>query len=391
MTEPSIKRETVHEPVAVERYRANRQAELDGAALYHALAQAESQPRVSDVYRKMAEEEEKHALLWESKLRALGEAIPPIKPSARIRLLGWLAKRFGPQLVLPTVICMEQVDSRRYDDQAEARSAELPAAERAHARTLRIASGRRRDAPSGGGLAGDELAQLEGRHRAIGGNVLRAAVLGANDGLVSNFSLVMGVAGAELAGQTILITGIAGLLAGASSMALGEWLSIQSSRELYQRQIEIEARELQDDPEGEAQELSLIYQAKGLPPEEAQRLAARLMLDKEGALDTLVREELGVDPKELGGSAWEAAIMSFVLFAIGAIIPVAPFIFLSGMGAVAASVLASLVGLFIIGAGITLLTGRSVLFSGGRQVLFGMGAAALTFGIGRLIGVTVGA
>lgn len=385
MTKREIGMSTAPDKAARVRYRENVQAEVDGAALYHALAQAEKRPELSSVYRQLAEEEEKHARLWEEKLRAMGEKIAPARPSGRIRFLGWLAKRFGPGLVLPTIVSMEQVDSRRYDTQEDARSAALPADERTHARTLRAISGR----PGSAGLAGSEVAELEGRHRAIGGNALRAAVLGANDGLVSNFSLIMGVAGAGLASQTILITGLAGLLAGASSMALGEWLSVQSSRELYQRQIEIEARELEDDPEGEAEELSLIYQAKGVPSDQARKLADRIMLDKESALETLVREELGVDPKELGGSAWEASIASFVLFAIGAIIPAAPFIFLSGMPAVIVSVVASVLGLFVIGAGITLMTGRSLLFSGGRQVLFGMAAAALTFGIGRLIGVSL--
>jgi VIT1/CCC1 family predicted Fe2+/Mn2+ transporter len=231
--------------------------------------------------------------------------------------------------------------------------------------------------------------RLQEDPRAMGGNALRASVLGANDGLVSNLSLVMGVAGAQLTNTTILVTGIAGLLAGASSMALGEWLSVQSSRELYQRQIGIEAREIEEAPEDEEEELALIYRSKGLPEAQARELAHHLMANKESALDTLVREELGVDPKELGGSAWEAAGMSFLLFSIGAIIPVMPFMLLSGVAAVIASLALSALGLFGIGAGITLMTGRSVLFSGTRQVAFGMAAAALTFGIGRLIGVTV--
>jgi vacuolar iron transporter family protein len=235
----------------------------------------------------------------------------------------------------------------------------------------------------------DGALQAESPHRVVGGNALRAAVLGANDGLVSNLSLVMGVAGAELSNQAILITGLAGLLAGACSMALGEWLSVQSSRELYQRQISIEARELAEDPEAEEEELALIYQAKGLPLAQARELAGHLMENKQSALDTMVREELGIDPKELGGSAWQAAGVSFVLFSIGAIVPVAPFILLAGMPAVIASLAVSALALFAVGAGITVLTGRSVLYSGTRQVLFGMAAAALTFGIGRLIGVAI--
>ena len=200
----------------------------------------------------------------------------------------------------------------------------------------------------------------------------------------------MGVAGAELAASTILLTGVAGLLAGAISMALGEWLSVQSSRELYQRQIDIEESELETFPEEEQEELALIYQAKGLPPERARELAATLISDKATALDTLAREELGIDPEGLGGSAWAAAITSFLLFAAGAILPVFPYIFIGGLGAVFASAILSALGLFAIGAGITLFTGRHPVGSGLRQVAFGLVAAAVTYGLGKLVGVGLG-
>jgi VIT1/CCC1 family predicted Fe2+/Mn2+ transporter len=199
----------------------------------------------------------------------------------------------------------------------------------------------------------------------------------------------MGVAGADMSGNAILITGLAGLLAGSISMALGEWLSVQSSRELYQHQISTEKRELELAPEEEAQELALIYQAKGLKPAQANKLAKQIVADPTAALDTLAREELGIDPKDLGGSAWEAAITSFLLFAIGAIIPVSPFLFTNGVQAAVFSLIFSLLGLFILGAAITILTGRSAVVSGLRQALFGMVAAAITFGIGRLIGVSL--
>jgi VIT1/CCC1 family predicted Fe2+/Mn2+ transporter len=199
----------------------------------------------------------------------------------------------------------------------------------------------------------------------------------------------MGVAGAELSGKGILVTGIAGLLAGAGSMALGEWLSVQSSRELYESEIATEAAELAAVPEEEEEELALIYQAKGLPEEQARALARRLIANRENALDTLAREELGIDPQELGGSAWEAAVTSFVLFALGAIVPLAPFFFLTGSRAVIASLSVSAVALFLIGAGITLLTRRAVVASGLRQVVFGLAAAGLVYGIGRLIGVSL--
>jgi VIT1/CCC1 family predicted Fe2+/Mn2+ transporter len=240
------------------------------------------------------------------------------------------------------------------------------------------------------GLSGGAIAEREGRHGSFGGNALRAGVLGANDGLVSNLSLVMGVAGARIGGQGILITGLAGMLAGAISMALGEWLSVQSSRELYQRQIQLEKTELENDPEEEKEELMLIYQAKGLSAEEARHLAERLFSDPAQALDTLVREELSIDPKELGGSAWEAAGTSFLLFAIGAVLPVLPFFFVHGLTGVFWSVGISTLGLFVIGGGITLVTGKPFVISGFRQILFGLAAAAITFGIGSLVGAGLG-
>jgi VIT1/CCC1 family predicted Fe2+/Mn2+ transporter len=261
---------------------------------------------------------------------------------------------------------------------------QITAQENSHARLLRQIS-----QTSRGGMEGGLLAQFEGRHRTAGGNAMRAAVLGANDGLVSNFSLVMGVAGASMSSTSILLTGLAGLLAGAISMALGEWISVQSSRELYEKQIRIEKEEIAQSPEEEAEELALIYQARGLEEEPARQLAGQIMSNRENALSTLSREELGIDPEELGGSAWEAAITSFMLFAVGAIIPVIPYMFLSGTQAIALSALLSAVGLFVIGAAITLFTGRPVWQSGSRQVLFGIAAAAITYFIGRWIGVNV--
>jgi VIT1/CCC1 family predicted Fe2+/Mn2+ transporter len=186
-----------------------------------------------------------------------------------------------------------------------------------------------------------------------------------------------------------LITGLAGLLAGACSMAMGEWLSVQSARELSQRQLAIEADEFRAAPHEEQQELALIYEAKGLAPADARKVASEIMADEGRALETLAREELGIDPKELGGSPGEAAAMSFVLFAVGAILPVIPFLVLSDMSAVIASLGVSAAALFGIGAAITLITGRNAFYAGSRQLLFGLAAAGLTYGIGRLLGVTL--
>jgi VIT1/CCC1 family predicted Fe2+/Mn2+ transporter len=366
------------------RYAANLQGEVDSAALYKTLAQTEKNPQLAQVYQRLAAIEEAHAEYWKSHIEAIDHSVPRLRPGFRARALSWLARRFGPAFVLPTVDTLEHMDSGTYDAQPEAVAAGLPAAERSHARIIEALA-----AGSPGALSGSALARLEGRHRGMGGNALRAAVLGANDGLVSNMSLVMGVAGADLAPHAILVTGLAGLLAGACSMALGEWLSVNTARESAQRQIATEADELEQVPDEEKEELALIYQAKGLPEDLAKALAERLIANKKTALDTLVREELGIDPDELGGSPWGAAAASFALFALGAIFPVAPYFALAGGAAVIASLAASGVALFLIGAGTTLFTGREVWFSGLRQLLVGFAAAGVTFGVGKLIGVAV--
>jgi VIT1/CCC1 family predicted Fe2+/Mn2+ transporter len=371
------------EAEAVERYLENWKGEQDGAALYDAVASCESNPKLAEVYRRLAATERKHADVWADKLRSAGVTAPKFRASARTRLLAWLARRGGARFVLPSIFALEQADRDKYDTQADARAAGMPRDEHSHARLLGHIQ------RSGGGMEGAEVARLEGRHRTGGGNALRAAVLGANDGLVSNLALVMGVAGADLPGRTILITGVAGLLAGSFSMALGEWLSVQSSRELYEHQIRTEAAEIEASPEEEAEELALIYEARGMEQHESEVLARRIMTDPQGALDVMTREELGIDPSQLGGSPWVAAFTSFLLFATGAFIPVLPFLFASGSTAVGVSLALSAFGLFGLGAGITLFTARPPLRSGLRSVLFGLFAAAGTYAIGRLIGVTV--
>lgn len=368
----------------VDRYRHNRQDEIDSATVYEAMADAESQSDIATVYRRLAETEREHAAFWAEQLREVGVEPADLAPSTRARVLAWLARRFGPEFVRSSMQENEAVGGQDYASQPETAGTGLAADEHSHDRILSAIS---TTAPSG--ATGETVARLEGRHRSTSGNALRAAVLGANDGLVSNLSLVMGVAGAALESTTILITGLAGLVAGAGSMAMGEWLSVQSSRELYRRQIGIEAEELAAVPEEEAEELALIYEAKGLPRERAQEVAAQLIEDERTALDTLSREELGIDPGELGGSTWEAAGTSFVMFALGAAVPVLPYFALEGSNAVGASLLSSAGALFAIGAGITLFTGRSVRYSGLRQVGIGLGAAVLTYGVGTLIGVTL--
>ena len=356
---------------------------MDGAALYQELSKAEKNPKLSQVYANLAAVELRHAKFWESKITEAGGKIPQKKISLRTKLLGFFARRFGPEFVLPAVNVLEAADTTAYDHQEESKNTSLPRDERSHARIIQALAWERH------GMKGETLAKLEGRHRGVGGNALRAAILGANDGLVSNLSLIMGIAGAQFSNLQVFVAGLAGILAGACSMAMGEWLSVQSSRELYEKQIAIEAEELREAPEEEAKELALIYEAKGISREEAERLAGQVMKDREKALETLTREELGIDPNTLGGSAWEAAGTSFTLFALGAVIPVIPLFFFEGPSAIPACLIASSLGLFLIGSLPSLFPGRSFLFSGSRQLAIGLAAAAVTFLIGRWIGVSL--
>jgi VIT1/CCC1 family predicted Fe2+/Mn2+ transporter/rubrerythrin len=369
----------------LERYRENYLSEQEGVYLYRMLAEIESDAHLAELYRRIAAIEQRHANIWKGYLEGAGQTLPTYTPNWRIRALVWIAKHLGTGAVLSTVSSMESKAIHEYDNQSEAVNAGLPADERSHARLFGYLL-----SSTKGGIAGPLLAQFEGRHRSAGGNELRAAVLGASDGLTSNLSLVMGVAGATLAGHAVLISGLAGLLAGAFSMSIGEWISVQSARELNLHQIAIEREELKNAPDEEKEELALIYQSKGIDEKTANELATNLMQQSNTTLDTLAREELGIDPKDLGGSAWGAAITSFFLFAIGAIIPVFPFIFTSGFNAVVISLLLSVLGLFGIGAGVSLTAGSPLWKSGGRQIILGLLAAGITFGIGRLIGAAVG-
>ncbi len=367
-------------PSDIQRWKANLQGEVDGAYLYRAMAANAGDERLAQLYEQMGKAEERHGALWLERLTAAGRRTAA-RPTWRARVLGFVARRFGAGLIAPIIASQERVGQTMYDDQPEAAGTSLPADERSHARLLHTLTG---------GASGATLARFEGRHRAIGGNALRAAVLGANDGLVSNFSLVMGVAGASAGGGVVLVAGLAGLLAGSLSMALGEWLSVQSARELYANQIATEAEELKAFPAEEEEELRLIYEAKGLDSKEARQLAHRIITgDPKVALDTMAREELGIDPDELGGSAWVAAGTSFALFATGAIIPVIPFLIGSGVWAIVASAILSGTALFGLGAAITLMTGQGALISGARQLGFGFAAAVITYAIGTLLGTAI--
>lgn len=229
---------------------------------------------------------------------------------------------------------------------------------------------------------------VDGEQR-VGGRsgALRAAIFGANDGLVSNLSLIMGVAGAGVENSVVILAGVAGLLAGAFSMAAGEYISMRVQREVFERLIHLEAHEIGSDHDAELRELAELYEDKGISPELARRLAEELMRDPKVALETHAREELGLDPEQGLGSPWAAAGSSFVTFAAGAIVPLVPFWFGSGDGAVIASAALSIVALFMVGAGMSTVTGRSFLVSGLRMMALGAAAAAVTYAVGTLLHV----
>ena len=394
----------------------NLKLEQDAIVLYDALASIEKDPRRAAAFRHIADNERRHADIWASRLRDLGATVPPAtRPRARVRFIILAARLLGTRAVSDLVQALEGDEEAAYDSQETHPDIEAIAAdEREHAEIWKRLDGdgptngaRRRGSRSGSGQATavvaaaahppvargaaespEAITRGEGWHRSARSGTLRAIIFGVSDGLVSNLALVMGVAGASSDGSLILLTGIAGLLAGAFSMAAGEYISMQSQRELFERQIALERAELEAMPDEEQQELVALYMAKGFPGAEAERVAARIFEDREAALDTLVREELGLDPDELG-SPWGAAFGSFAAFAVGAAIPVIPYLFGGGTAVFVTSIVLSLVALFIVGAGVSLLTGRSTLFSGFRQLAIGAAAAAVTYAVGTVIGVGV--
>jgi VIT1/CCC1 family predicted Fe2+/Mn2+ transporter/rubrerythrin len=366
----------------VKRYRENYRGEIDGVEMYLRLARAEKNPDRSQIFRDLAETERRHVQRWADKLRENGVEPGDVRPSLRVRLICFIADRLGPRAVLPMISAMESSGYDNYMAQTEAGPA-MARDERAHSRTLSTmyAPGGERD------VAG--IARRENWHRVDTGGALRAGVFGVSDGLLSNLSLVIGVAAADPDGSVIVLTGIAGLLAGAFSMGAGEWVSVTSQRELYERQLALEQQELEEDPEEERRELALIYRAKGLGQEDADKLSARIIADKDVALETLAREELGLNPDSLG-SPWVAAFSSFAAFAAGAIIPVIPWFFGDTTTVFVISVVLGLGSMFLVGAAVSLFTGRNFVFAGLRQMLIGAGAAAITYAIGRMIGVNAG-
>ncbi len=365
-----------------QQWLENLRDERDGAALYEGLAHLEPAAQRSKSFLELAQGERRHATLWAHKLESEGIPLPADEPSARVRLLLLLARRLGIGAVMSLVQQAEATDADKYARQG-GDAAPLAREEEDHRKVLAQLSG-----PAAGGAAG-AIARRERWHRGGRAGSLRAAVFGINDGLVSNLSLLLGVAAAGAQQGALLITGFAGLLAGACSMAVGEFVSVASQRDLLARQVELERRELAEAPEEEAAELALIFQQKGLSSEQVMRTTGELLKNPEAALDTLVREELGLDPSDLG-SPWGAALSSFFTFALGAVLPIVPFLFANGWLAMAVSAGAAFAVLAGVGGLLGFLSGLSPWRAGLRMAALAALAAGITVGLGRLLGTQLG-
>jgi vacuolar iron transporter family protein len=366
---------------SVKRWRELLASERGAATLYAQIAAAETGERRS-IFEELAAVERRHAAHWEEKIRGAGETVPPPgRPSSRTRLLSTMARRFSTRAVLPLIERAERADAGVYDADPDAAPG-MAADEHGHARTIAKLIEGGRPSPS------EQIARREPWHRGDRSGALRAGVFGVSDGLVSNTALVMGVAGSGAAHTVILLAGTAGLLSGSFSMAAGEYVSMASQREMYEREIALEAQELEEKPEEEHDELVLLYRAKGLTRADSTVLADRIMADRKIALDTLTREELGLDPAKLG-SPLSAAISSLLTFAVGALVVIIPYFIGGGTAALVSSIVLAGAALVAVGAGIGVLNGRSAVRSGLRQLILGGVAALITFGIGHLIGANV--
>jgi VIT1/CCC1 family predicted Fe2+/Mn2+ transporter len=333
--------------------------EKESAWLYLQVAACEPDPAKRRLFEQLGQAAEDQALKWQAAQPGRNFSF---SPSLRSRIVASLVRRTGPRAARPVLAAMKLRGLSVY----------TAAAAPGHAMPTSVAQ------------------VGERRHRGVSGGNLRATVFGANDGLISNASLVMGVAGSGASSETLLMTGVAGLLAGALSMAAGEYVSVRSQRDMYEYQIALEKDELAEYPEEEAEELALIYHARGIDLAQARTMATALLADPDQALDVLAREELGLNPDDLG-SPWGAALSSFGAFSIGAVLPLLPLLFgLRGDSAMLGTVLVTLVSLAALGLAISLFTGRGAFAGALRMMLIGGGAGLIAFGVGKLLGVAVG-
>ena len=357
------------------KYKSYLAEEVDGIFIYQQLAEIENDSNLVEIYSHLAESEQRHVDLWQQELAKLDADNTLPEPSIRAKALMWIARKFSPDLVLPVIKAFESDAASMYVGDSVAELEMLPADEASHARVFAALE-------SSSGVSGNMISRLEQRHSSFASrDTLRAGVLGSSDGLVSNMLLVAGFAGANPSQEAVVLAGFAGLLAGSISMGLGEWISVTTTKEAAQAQIAVETEELRLDPDAEKRELELIYQAKGVSSEHAKALVESIFQSPDNARDTMVREELGINVDDIG-SPWKAAISSFLLFSIGAIIPVIPFLFGNSVAHILVAGVLCALGLFTLGGLVTLLTGQSILKSGFRQMTIGVSIASLTFAIG---------
>ncbi|MBL8858893.1 MAG: VIT1/CCC1 transporter family protein [Planctomycetes bacterium] len=343
----------------IERWHHEKQA----AWIYGTLTQIERDATRSQMLRGLAQAAETQAEIIRGDVRAGGLDTPPFRPELRARVVVALARRFGIARTKTMLAALKVRGLSAYGSG----SARGPVAHPMPVSTTEIGA----------------------RHKSHGASgVLRAAVFGVNDGLVSNTSLILGMTGAASSSATVLVTGIAGMLAGAFSMAAGEYISMRSQRELHEFQIAEERDELERYPEEEAEELALIYAGRGMPIEAAREMSTRMLEDKEQMLDTLAREELGLNPDDLG-SPIGAALSSFTAFALGALVPLFPYFFSGVVHPVQVACISAAAALFAVGAVLSLFSGRNAFYGGMRMLGIGALAGLATFAIGRWIGVSL--
>ncbi|MGH8672130.1 MAG: VIT1/CCC1 transporter family protein, partial [Burkholderiales bacterium] len=332
--------------------------EQRSAYLYRVIADLEAGTARQALFLELAQAAEHQAGLWQAEALKSGVTLSGVYlPDLRTRIVVALVRRFGPRSMRGVLAAMK------------ARGMVLYSKAPLHGVPNAVEDIDTGHAHKGASRAGN----------------LRAAVFGVNDGLVSNASLIMGVTGATADAHFIVLSGIAGMVAGAFSMAAGEYVSVRSQREMYQHQIELEQEELKQYPAEEAAELALIYAARGMPKDEARLLADALIATPKQALDTLAREELGLNPEDLG-SPWGAALFSFFAFSGGAAIPLAPYVFAAGPSALPVSIALTALSLFLIGATLSLFTGRGALRGGMRMLAIGAAAGSSTYLIGSVFG-----
>ncbi|HEY7986959.1 MAG TPA: VIT1/CCC1 transporter family protein [Methylophilaceae bacterium] len=337
-------------------------AEKRSAYLYRILSDAESGNPKQLLFLELAREADEQSALWATEIRKNGTPLPDrYAPDKRTKLVVWLIKKLGPRHIKPVLAAMK-------------------------IRGLSVYSSHRlREHPMP-----TSIEQVGASHKNMSSSGgLRAAIFGVNDGLVSITLLVLGVAGASSEYGIILLTGVAGLLAGAFSMGTGEYISMRSQREMFEYQISLERDELAQYPQEEAAELALIYQARGMEAAEAKVLALRMISDPEMGLDTLAREELGINPDELG-SPWQAALFSFFAFIVGGLVPLMPYLLSLQHHTLLICVMMSTIGLFAVGAAISLFTGKQALWGGFRMLGIGGLAGLVSYFIGHFVGGRIG-